>query len=261
MNGEVELWWNETGEGRPVVLVPGRGDNADQYPERFVGPVERAGSRVIRYDPRDTGLSAPGGDAYGIPDLAIDVLAVLGAAGAPAAHFVGFSMGGLVLSDLIARAPEKLLSLTFLSAASLDPAAGIGPDFFDMVGDDPAATFVAAMHSPSGHEAAWMVEEIARSERRAPRRPEAGARHQDAALRAPWPPLESIAHARVPTLVVHGGADRKLPLAHGQAYANTIRDSSLVVIDDMGHVPRPAQWDEVAVHVVAHLERADGITV
>ena len=121
MNGDVELWWTETGEGRPVVLVPGRGDNADQYPERFVG----------------------------------------------------FSMGGLVLSDLVGRSPERLLSLTFLSAASLDPVAGIGPDFFDMVGDDPAATFVAAMHSPSDEDAAWMAEEIAVSERRVPRRPHA----------------------------------------------------------------------------------------
>jgi 3-oxoadipate enol-lactonase len=249
----VELWWEGVGEGTPVVLVPGRGDSADLYPARFVDPLVAAGHRAVRYDPRDTGLSGDGGDEYTLTDLADDVLAVLDASGGGAAHLIGLSMGGLILTELAVRAPERVLSLTFLSAASPDPDAGIGPDFFEMIGDDPVATFLGAMHAPTDEDRRWVEDEIATSGRRAPIRPEAGERHQSCAFRSVWPTKESLREIASPTLVIHGAEDLKLPVAHGRAFETGIPGARLVLIDDMGHIPRSDQWDDIAELVVGHL--------
>lgn len=57
------------------------------------------GYQVIRFDHRDTGQStthAPGVVDYDIADMADDLLAILDAYGAQAAHFVGMSLGGYV---------------------------------------------------------------------------------------------------------------------------------------------------------------------
>lgn len=73
------LWYEAIGVGTPVVLVPGRGDSADIYPRRFWERLVAAGCRVIRFDPRDTGLSADGGSSYTLRDMADDDVAVLDA--------------------------------------------------------------------------------------------------------------------------------------------------------------------------------------
>jgi pimeloyl-ACP methyl ester carboxylesterase len=252
----VELWWEAVGSGRPVLLVPGRGDNADLYPSRFVDPLVAVGCRVLRYDPRDTGLSPAGTDDDTLDVFAADALSVLDAAGEASAHLVGFSMGGLILTDVVVQAPDRVRSLSFLSAASPDPEAGIGPDFFDMVGDEPVSTFLAAMHEPSAADRAWIEGELARSEQRAPVRPEAGMRHQEASFRSEWLPLSVLADVQATTLVVHGDADRKLPLAHAEAFAS-IDGARLEVVPGMGHLPRPAQWDAIASLVVEHIVRCE----
>ena len=49
----------------------------------------------------------------------------------------------------------------------------------------------------------------------------------------------------VPTLVIHGGLDAIVPLARGEAAAETIRGAALVVIDDAGHVPTMTRPHEI----------------
>ncbi len=163
----VPLWWAAEGDGTPVVLVPGRGDSTDIFPSRFTEALMTANCRVIRFDPRDTGLSGDGGPDDTIRTMADDVLDILDAADVPAAHFVGLSMGGLLLVDIVGREPGRVLSVTFLSAVSPLPGAGIGVDFFEVMGDDPVRTIVAAMGSPSDADRAWVALEVASSERRA----------------------------------------------------------------------------------------------
>jgi len=187
--------------------------------------------------------------------MADDALTVLDAADVSAAHLVGLSMGGLLLVDLATRAPQRVLSMTLLSAASPDPEAGIGEDFFDLMDDDPIGTIIRAMGPTTDEDQAWVTREIADAARRAPPRPEAGRRHQEAAYRSTWPTKEQLSDVAAPCLVIHGSADRKLPLRHGEAFRDGIPTSELVVVDGMGHLPRPAEWDVIAERVAQHIAR------
>lgn len=208
---------------------------------------------MVRVDPRDSGLSGDGGDAYTVSTMAEDLVGVLDAAGVEVAHFLGLSLSGLVLVDLAVRFPARVASLCFLSAMSPDPEAGFGEQLFAESVTDPVEALLSGMNSPSDADRRWVAERHQRSLRRAPLRPEAGDRHNAAALRFDWPQLTDLALIDRPSLVLHGQADRSLPFAHAYALANGLRDAALSVHPEMGHLPTRDQWHWVADELVAHV--------
>lgn len=242
------LWWDTVGEGdEAVVLVPGRGDASDIFPrEEFRLRLVRAGLQVLSFDPRDTGLSADGGDTYTVATLAEDVVHVLDAADVRAAHVVGLSMAGLVLVDLAHRHADRVRSLTTISAMSPDPSAGFGDQLFAAPPEDPVRAVMDAMGSCDDADQVWVRARLAEAAERAPARSDAVERHNEAAFRGGWPELADLARITVPTLVVHGQMDRSLPLAHAHALAEGLPAATLEVIPGMGHLPRPADWRHIA---------------
>jgi pimeloyl-ACP methyl ester carboxylesterase len=249
----VGLWWESEGDGPPVLLVPGRGDSTDIYPTRFTDRLLAGGCRVIRYDPRDTGLSRDGGSSYVLADMADDAAAVPAAAQVDAAHLVGISMGGILLVDLCSRRPDLVASLVFVAALSPDPVAGMGEDFFAAIGADPLEAMLRAIDDTSPETRAWVDGELSRARQRALARPEAAQKHQDAAFRLGWPQHEVLDTIGVPTLVMHGDGDRVLPLEHAHSLAAGIAGAELVLMAGMGHLPRPADWDVIAERTVTHV--------
>ncbi len=241
-----------------MLLVPGRGDATDVYPSRFSDRLIEAGCRVIRFDPRDAGLSGDGGSAYTMRDMADDAMVVLDSADVGRAHVIGLSMGGMMLVDLATRHRERVASAVFLSAMSPHPDAGFGDDFFADEASSALDAALRAMGPTTAADQVTVADEVAAAARRAPARPEAASKHQEAAFRFGWPELDRLGEIAVPVLVVHGTADRVLPLAHAHALAAGIAASELLVMDTMGHLPRPREWDTIAdrvVRLVAWVER------
>ncbi len=251
---EVTIWWEQVGAGPPVVLLPGRGDSSDLFPLNFVDQLVSAGLSVIRMDPRDTGLSGDGGDEYTLSTLADDVVVVLRDARVDRAHTVAVSMGGMITVDLVSRFPDRVLSSVFIAAMSPDPDGGMGPDFFaPLDGATPAETILSLMGSADGEDRDWLDAELDRSERRAPARPEAGQRHMAASFRFGWPGLDQLESFTTPALVIHGTADRVLPLQHATSLAEGINGSDLQIFDGMGHLPNRREWERIAQLASAHL--------
>jgi pimeloyl-ACP methyl ester carboxylesterase len=253
----VGLWWEATGpaDADVVVLVPGRGDSSDIWPPEFRDALVDAGFRVLVFDPRDTGAS-DAAEGYDLTAMADDVVAVLDAAGVERANVVGLSMGGFITVDLATRHRGRFGSLCFLSAMSPDPDAGFGPQFFAEGDPDPVESHLAAMGAPSDDDRAWVIARIDAARARTALRPDAVERHQAAAFCSAFPELAMLDEIDAPALVVHGGVDQVLPVAHGKALAAGIPGGRLVVLDDMGHLPTAAQWNVVADALVAHLADA-----
>lgn len=237
-----------------VLLIPGRGDPSDLFPAEFSAALLSGGLSVLRWDPRDTGLSGDGGNHYTVGTIAEDAVAVLDAAGVTDAHVVGISMAGLVMSHLASRHVDRVRSLTFIAAMSPDPDAGMGEDFFgalDVDAPDRVAALVRAMGETTETDRLWADASIAAGDRRAAHRPDAVALHQEAAFRLDWPTIESLGGIGVPSLVVHGRLDRVLPVAHAEALGANIASASVSIVDDMGHIPRLGDWLMIAKLVVA----------
>jgi pimeloyl-ACP methyl ester carboxylesterase len=124
----IGIEYEVTGEGRPVILLHGFPDSGRLWREQ-VPALSQAGFKVIVPDLRGYGRSdkPPDVDAYRMPLLVQDVLAVLDDAGEPRAHVVGHDWGAAVAWALAVGAPDRLDHLVALSVGH--PAAFRGAGF------------------------------------------------------------------------------------------------------------------------------------
>ena len=90
---DVELYYEDHGEGRPVVLIHGWPLSGKSW-ENQVGPLVDAGYRVVTYDRRGFGESSKPYDGYDYDTFAADLEALLDHLDLRDATLVGFSMGG-----------------------------------------------------------------------------------------------------------------------------------------------------------------------
>ena len=78
----VELYYEDRGAGRPVVLIHGLLQDCRSW-ERQVGSLLAAGYRVISYDRRGFGRSSRPVDGYDFDTLASDLDALIAHLGSP----------------------------------------------------------------------------------------------------------------------------------------------------------------------------------
>ncbi len=113
----VRLWYEDTGEGVPIVFVHEfAGDHRSWEPQvRFFSRRHRCIAYAARgYPPSDVPERV---DSYSQERAAADILAVMDGAGIERAHVVGLSMGGFATLHFGLGHPERALSLV---------AAGVG---------------------------------------------------------------------------------------------------------------------------------------
>jgi pimeloyl-ACP methyl ester carboxylesterase len=119
---DVLLWTEVTGSGPnpPIILVMGANASGVTWPDALVD--ELAGSRrVVRFDHRDTGKSTKcfPDDPYPLTTLADDIIRVLDALDIERAHFVGMSMGGMLVQLVMLDHPERVAGATLFGVAPL----------------------------------------------------------------------------------------------------------------------------------------------
>ena len=115
-----ELAINETGEGRPVVWGHGLTSSAASEDRAglfgWLAPGELEGIRLIRYDARGHGSSAPGSDesAYQWSELAKDMVAVADHLDLDSFVAAGASMGAATSLWVAVTAPQRLDALVLV---------------------------------------------------------------------------------------------------------------------------------------------------
>ena len=105
--------------GIPVLFIHGNLTSATFWEETMLDMP--AHYRCIAHDQRGFGDSDPAAavdGARGLADHADDALALLDALGIAQAHVVGHSMGGGALWQILANAPQRLLSASFIAPVS-----------------------------------------------------------------------------------------------------------------------------------------------
>lgn len=241
----LRLCGDEQGAGPPVVLVHGWPNSAFAW-ERQVPALAGAGRRVIRFDRRGFGRSARPDDGYDVDTLAEDLHRVLQALDLQACALVGFGMGCREIVRLLGTyGDERVCSVVLVGAVQvLQPPGGDG--------DPVTAACEQLLHALHADPAACLqqvVDDGFRPGDAAPLgSPDLRHRHwQDAIANAPHALAACIAGWRadlgddlrrigVPTLVLHGGADRLLPAAHAaRSLADGIAGARLQAVDGAPH--------------------------
>jgi len=260
-----DLWVEEQGGGPALLLLQGLGNSG--WPARRIAPWFSDRRRVIAFDNRGTGRSSKSPPPDSIAQLANDAAAVLDALGVEQAHVMGHSMGGYIAQTLALQRPELVRSLLLVGT-------GAGVPGHEPV---PAATTViwlANAHLPGTDYAratmylsfaeGWteahsdLYEELIDERVQYPTPPECWRAQYDACVRfvKRGLPIERI---DVPVLVIHGDADRVVPISNGQAIARRIPSAELVVLAGVGHYPyfeAPEAFAEAALGFLEQVEAA-----
>ncbi|MDA0566831.1 alpha/beta hydrolase [Streptomonospora sp. S1-112] len=118
-SGAVELYYEDHGAGRPVVLIHGYPLDGSSW-ELQARELIAAGHRVITYDRRGFGRSSKTGTGYDYDTFAADLNTVLETLDLTDVVLVGFSMGTGELARYVRRhGADRVAKLAFL--ASLEP--------------------------------------------------------------------------------------------------------------------------------------------
>lgn len=240
--GPVALYAEEHGAGEPLVLVTGLGYAVWCWQPQLAAFAERR--RVIALDNRGTGRSPKPPGPYSIAGMAEDVVAVMDRFGIESAAVLGHSMGGYVAQELALRHPSRVRSLVLVGTGPGGPRNLPVPeetlDIWLANAHLPPEEYVRATMWLS-FAAGWIDEHASdyegfmRARLEYPTPPEAWRAQFEAANM--W--IESarpIERIEAPTLVVHGDADRVVPVDNGREIARRIPGAILRVMPGRGHV-------------------------
>lgn len=240
--GEIELDYERSGSGPPLLLIMGMSGTALHWGEPFLEGLERD-FEVIVYDHRGVGASSRLEGEVTIVEMAEDALGLLDALSIGSAHILGISMGGMVAQELALAHPERVRTLTLgCTYCGGGGSARTVPDVFRRVrearmsGDRERAVRAAWEGNVSPalvDDADAYAEYVAIAYRRAVAVPVIVAQLTAIAGHDTSARLSELA---MPTLVIHGTADQILPVQNGRLVASLIPGSRLEIFEGVGHL-------------------------
>ena len=252
----VQLAYEQAGDGVPVVGLHGL---TATHRHVLMGSraLERSGHRVVLYDARGHGASAPANDPaqYGYAQLSADLAAVMDAGGLERAVLAGVSMGAHTLLRFALEHPERVAAIAVITPG-YDPeerSDGAGFEHWDALAQGLRTKGI------DGFVARYDLERIPERWRAtaetAIRQRLALHEHLDAvadALRTvprsrPFEDLGQLAELDLPALVIasRDDADPGHPLALARRYADAIPGARLLV-EEPGASPLAWQGGRVS---------------
>lgn len=282
----IELCYQTYGDpdGDPLLLVMGLGGPMTWWDPDLCAALARAGFYVIRYDNRDVGRSTvldvrvsrttlvrafTGGRVrapYSMADLADDAFGLLDHLGLESAHVVGVSMGGMIAQTMAIARPERVRSLTSVMSTTGKRTVGWQhPSLLPgLIGNRKPGREAYVRASTEFWRLIGSPDYPQTDEKVAARAGEtfdrgvsaSGVMRQMLAVLTQPNRSERLRGVRVPTLVVHGLADRMVHVSGGRATAAAVPGAELLLIAGMGHDLPPELFETFVAAIRRNADRA-----
>jgi non-heme chloroperoxidase len=272
-SGDIELYYEDHGSGDPVVLIHGYPLSGASW-EKQVPALLATGHRVITYDRRGFGKSSQPTTGYTYDIFAEDLHKLVTRLKLRDFSLVGFSMGGGEVARYLGKYGSKLVSKTviiggvppFLLKTAGNPE-GVDGSVFEGIQKAVAADRYAFFTdffknfyntdlllgkriSEQAVQSSWNVAASASATASLACVP---TWHEDF--------REDLNRIDVPTLVIHGDADRIVPIgASGLRTAKLIKGARLFVVKDGPHATTWTHADEVNAELVKFLGQKTSAT-
>src|SRR5208337_3157506 len=265
-SGDIELYYEDHGSGQPIVLIHGYPLSGASW-EKQVPVLLEAGYRVITYDRRGFGKSSQPTAGYNYDTFAEDLHKLVTHLKLRDFTLVGFSMGGGEVARYIGKYGSKGVSKTVI-------ISGV-PPYLLKTGDNPegvdASVFAGIEKAVAADRYAFFTgffqnfyntdlllgKRVSEQAVQASWNVAAGASAAASLACVPtWHEdfRKDVARINVPTLVIHGDADRIVPMAAaGERTAKLIKGARLSVVKDGPHCITWTHAEEVNSELVNFL--------
>jgi non-heme chloroperoxidase len=268
-SSNINLYYEDHGSGQPIVLIHGYPLSSASW-EKQVRVLLNAGHRVITYDRRGFGKSSQPATGYNYDTFAEDLHKLITHLELREFALVGFSMGGGEVARYLGKFGSKGVSKAVIISGvppfllkTTDNSEGVEGSVFEGIQKAVAAdryaffteffkNFYNTDHllnkrvSEQAVQASWNVA--------------AGASATASLACVPtWHEdfRKDVNKIDVSTLVIHGDADRILPIdASGRRTAKLIKGARLVVVKDGPHCITWTHADEVNAELLNFLGQA-----
>jgi len=268
---EIELYYEDHGSGSAVVLIHGYPLSGASW-ELQTAALLKAGHRVIAYDRRGFGKSSQPAEGYNYNTFAEDLHELIKHLRLNDFALVGFSMGGGEVARYIGKYGSKGVSKAVIisgvppfllktadnpqgvdgavfegieKAAAADRYAFFGEFFKNFFNTD---VLLGKRVSEQAVAASWNVAASASAIASVACVP---TWHEDF--------REDVKSIDIPTLVIHGEADRIVPIdAAGRRTASMVKGARLVTFPDGPHAVNWTHAAEVNAELVTFLAAARG---
>ncbi len=261
--GEIEMFYQDVGDGEPLVLIMGFGGDTTAWAFQMADFSARY--RVIAFDNRGVGQSDAPDHPYTMRMMADDALGLMDALGVESAHVIGVSMGGMVAQELVLARPDRVRSLhlgcTFarpdtymlaLNAAWREMRIGLGRE-------STLRTLGLWLFSPTTYaERPEFIEALLQSSLANPyQQTLAGFLRQGEAVAA-HDALDRLSAIRCPTLVSVAEDDILVPPRFAREIAARIPNAEVRLLPGAGHgyfLERPDLFNAVSLDFIARSSR------
>jgi non-heme chloroperoxidase len=270
-SGNIDLYYEDHGSGNPVVLIHGYPLSGASW-EKQVPVLLEAGHRVITYDRRGFGKSSQPTTGYNYDTFAEDLHQLVTHLKLRDFSLVGFSMGGGEVARYLGKYGSKGVSKAVIVSGvppfllkTADNQEGVDGSVFDGIQKAVSAdryVFFTEFFKNFYNTDLLLGKRVSEQAVQASWNLAAGASATASLACVPtWHEdfRKDLSRIDIPTLVIHGDADRILPItASGLRTVKLIKGSRLSVVKDGPHCITWTHADEVNSELVSFLGKGIG---
>ena len=206
---------------------------------------------------------------YTLDDMAVDGISVLDKLDISEAHILGISMGGMIAQIIVSSHPERTKTFTLISSTASTPSPFNGP----------TRKVRKLLMNRTKNPNSTVDERVARSRKifteigyqgidlntkefynnvsisiERGGKDDTGFGRQLNAILASQNRLDKVKSISAPTLIIHGLEDPLIKVKNAYRANKLIKDSKLIIIDDMRHLIEPPVFDQFKADLLEHLE-------
>jgi len=250
---DLQLWVETYGNkgNETCLFISGAGANSSFWSDRLCGSLVDDGFFVVKYDQRDFGYSSKidwNKNPHDFFQLAKDALKILDSLNINKAHIIGHSMGGFIVQLLGIHYPDRVISMTSISSSTNSPKVPMPSEktWEIFLANKPQNDLEKDLNGflkvwkylngTADFDKELAVQYTKNLYNRQDIDGALGETHVKAQATL-TDRTEELKQVNLPTLVMHGAEDYAVDKYGGVQTAESIKNSEMVLIPKMGHIP------------------------